>query len=131
MSLQILNPDNENKTALYHAIESQSPKSFEIMVQGLCEYTDLCITKMMLKSLALILSSENQQVIDFFNSATFQPPQMAMEQFVPWQEGIEQLVFPCHTSIISQELLIEKIEKHGGVDCSALKKVLQKKAEGE
>ena len=38
----------------------------------------------MLKSLALVLSSENEDVIDFFASATFQPPQMAIEQFVPW-----------------------------------------------
>ena len=55
---------------------------------------------------------------------------MAMDQFVPWEEGCEELVFPCHTSIISQELLLDKLESEGGVDCSAVRKVLRDKARG-
>jgi len=35
------------------------------------------------------------------------------------------LVFPCHTSMISQELLLDKLEEYGDVDVSAMKKQLK------
>ena len=38
-----------------------------MMVQALYGFEDQCISKMMLKSLALIVSSENDDVIDFFD----------------------------------------------------------------
>ena len=59
LPLQILNPDNDGKTALFLAVASQSPSSFECMVDMLKDFPDICITKMMLKSLALIVSNES------------------------------------------------------------------------
>ena len=67
---------------------------------------EICITKMMLKSLALILTSENDAMIDFFDDAWFEPPQMRIDQFVPWNDDVENIVFPCHTSVISRDLLL-------------------------
>ena len=40
---------------------------------------EICITKMMLKSLALILTSENDNMIEFFDDAYFRPPQMRID----------------------------------------------------
>jgi hypothetical protein len=54
LPLQILNPDQHGRSALYTAISNQSISSFELMVQLLKGFDELCITKMMLKSLALI-----------------------------------------------------------------------------
>jgi|TARA_B110001450_G_C17508051_1_gene435206 hypothetical protein len=54
LPLQILNPDQQGRSALYTAISNQSISSFELMVQLLKGFDELCITKMMLKSLALI-----------------------------------------------------------------------------
>jgi len=54
LPLQILNPDQQGRSALYTAISNQSISSFELMVQLLKGFDDICITKMMLKSLALI-----------------------------------------------------------------------------
>jgi len=54
LPLQILNPDQQGRSALYTAISNQSISSFELMVQLLKGFDEICITKMMLKSLALI-----------------------------------------------------------------------------
>lgn len=32
---------------------------------------------------------------------------MSLEQFVPWNDEMEDLVFPSHTSIIWQDLLFD------------------------
>ena len=76
--MQILNPDNNGKTALYLAVASQSLSSFECMVDMLKDFPDICVSKMMLKSLALIVSSDQPNVIDFFESNIFQTPQMQL-----------------------------------------------------
>ena len=55
LPLQILNPDNQGHTALYLATASQSPQSFECMVEMLSDFPELCISKMMLRSIALIV----------------------------------------------------------------------------
>jgi hypothetical protein len=54
LPLQILNPDQQGRSELYTAISKQSISSFELMVQLLKGFDEICITKMMLKSLALI-----------------------------------------------------------------------------
>lgn len=71
LPLQILNPDNEGKTALYLAVSKQSPQSFECMVQILEGFPEMCLSKMMLKSLSLILSHESEFVISFFETNIF------------------------------------------------------------
>jgi hypothetical protein len=71
-----LNPDHEGKSALYRAIASQSPASFECMIMMIIDFPEYAISKMVLKSLALILAHESDDVIDFFGSNIFQPPQM-------------------------------------------------------
>lgn len=65
---------------------------------------------MMLKSLALILSHESENVINYFEAAIFQPPQMQMEQFIPWNDDLDEFVFPSHTSVISRDLLVGELK---------------------
>jgi len=71
MPLQALNPDNDGKTALYLAVKKQSPQSFECFIEMLTGFTEQCVSKMMLKSLALILCHESETVINFFEDAIF------------------------------------------------------------
>jgi hypothetical protein len=59
LPLQILNPDNCGRTALFLAVESQCPQSFELMVDMLTDFPDQCLSKMMLKSLSLIVSNDS------------------------------------------------------------------------
>lgn len=40
LPLQILNPDNQGKTAMFLAVQSQSPQSFECMVEMLSNFPD-------------------------------------------------------------------------------------------
>lgn len=107
LALQILNPDPDDKTALKLAIEQQSPRSFEVMVEMLKGFPELCLSRMMLKALGLIFSSQSISVLNFFEQSFFRPPQMEIEQFIPWNNELKELIFPCHTSVMSQKLLIE------------------------
>jgi len=36
---------------------------------------------------------------------------MQAQQFVPWKEGMEEIIFASHTSIISKTLLAQKLEE--------------------
>lgn len=127
MPLQCLNPDQDGKSALYRAISSQSPASFETMIEMIIDFPEYSISKMVLKSFALILSHESETVIDFFETNIYQPPQMQEEQFVPgWTEDMDQFVFPSHTSVISKKFLIEEMAKQG-VDVGGGKKKKTKK----
>jgi len=82
------------------------------MIMMIIEFPEYSISKMVLKSFALILAHESDDVIDFFESNIYQPPQMQEEQFVPgWTEDMEMFVFPSHTSVISKRFLIEEMGK--------------------
>jgi hypothetical protein len=86
---------------------------------------------MMLKSLAMILSHESSQVIEFFESSTFQPPQMQIQQFIPWGDDMEEFVFASHTSIISTQLLYEKLAEAGVIPEPTISKPKIKSANGD
>lgn len=73
---------------------------------------------MMLDCLPLILAHESPLILDFFEANVFQTPQMEIELFVPWREGMEEHTFASHTSLISKELLVEKLSA-AGVPCEA------------
>jgi hypothetical protein len=83
------------------------------MVDMLKGFDDRCLTKMMLKSLAVMLSHENIEVVNFFETAFYQPPLMKEELFVPWNDDMEQFVFPCHTSVVTPPQLLEKLKEKG------------------
>ena len=38
---------------------------------------------------------------------------MRIDWFVPWDESLDELVFPVHTSVISQNLLLTKLAENG------------------
>ena len=38
---------------------------------------------------------------------------MATEQFIPWESDMEELVFASHTSLIWEDLLLDKVEDYG------------------
>ena len=69
--LMLLQPDKSGYTALYYSIQRESPKSFELMVHILNDFDNICLSKMLLKSLPVILAHESPKVIQFFDSAFF------------------------------------------------------------
>jgi hypothetical protein len=85
------------------------------MIDMLKDYPDFCISKMMMKSFGIILGHNSESVIDFLDTCIYRPPQMQLEQFVPWDSANPEILFACHTSYISVELLLQKL-KEGGVD---------------
>lgn len=111
--LHILGPDDDNLTALFLTIRNQSPRAFEHMIKMLFDFPNVCLSKMMMMSLPRLLSHESEEVVDFFENAVFCPPQMAVEQFIPWSPDMDQLIFASHTSLISRDLLLDKLEDHG------------------
>lgn len=41
---------------------------------------------------------------------------MNFEIFVPWDDEAEQLHFPCHTSVITEKLLLQKLSEEFGLE---------------
>jgi hypothetical protein len=108
--LMLLQPDRKGYTALYYSIQQESPKSFELMVHVLNDFDNICISKMILKSLPVILAHQSPKVIEFFETAIYENLSMQTPLLIPWPEELEEYVFPCNTSIISQNL----VQKHMG-----------------
>ena len=55
----LLAPDNDGYSGLYHSIKQESPKSFELMCALLNDFDYICLSKMILKSLPVILGHES------------------------------------------------------------------------
>lgn len=65
---------------------------------------------MVLTSLSAIVDANLDAVQRFFETKVFCPPQMANEFLVPWNDDIEEaFVFTSHTSIVSRELIYDKL----------------------
>jgi hypothetical protein len=84
--LMLLQPDKLGYSALYYSILQESPKSFEMMVHILNDFDNICISKMILKSLPLILAHESPKVIEFFDTAIYQNMTMMAPLMIPWPE---------------------------------------------
>ena len=82
--LLLLCPDQDGYSALYHSIKKESPKSFELMCSLLNDFDYICLSKMILKSLPVILGHESPPVYNFFDSAWFNTISMEKALFVPW-----------------------------------------------
>jgi hypothetical protein len=111
--LQILSRDQNNESALEGTIKNQSPKSFESMIKMISEFPNIPASKMFLQLIPRLLSHDSDVVLDFFEVSKFCPPQMNLEQFVPWDDNMDELVFASHTSIIWQDLLLDQLEENG------------------
>ena len=53
--LMILHPDSNGKTALDIARESDRPNCFNLMLDMLEDFDDMCLSKMMLKSFPFMM----------------------------------------------------------------------------
>ena len=103
--LMLLQPDKKGYSALYYSIQLESPKSFELMVHILNDFDNICISKMILKSLPVILAHQSPKVIEFFETTIYQTMTMLKPLLIPFPEELDEFVFPCNTSIISQKLV--------------------------
>ena len=68
----------------------------------LADFPENMTSHMMLEVFSLILAHESPAVIDFLNIMLYVPPQMQVEQFIPWDESYEELLITSHTSVISR-----------------------------
>jgi hypothetical protein len=105
--LMLLQPDKAGYSALYYSIQQESPKSFELMVHILNDFDNICLSKMILKSMPIIFSHQSPKVIEFFETAIYENLTMCSPLMIPWPDDLEEFVFPCNTSIISQNLVMK------------------------
>lgn len=106
--LVLLNPDYDGMTALELAVELHRPKTFDLMINLLSQFDEFCISRMMLNVLPKMLQQETDIVAKFFNSCIFQAESMKSPMVIPWVEDTAEVIFACHTSIITDEI----IKKH-------------------
>jgi hypothetical protein len=70
------------------------------MIKLLIDFPNICTSKMFLGQISRLLQHDSESVLEFFEISKFCPPQMNLEQFVPWDDAMDELVFASHTSII-------------------------------
>jgi len=85
MPLFILSPDdNTYYISLDLAIKSQKPNNFEIMVDMLKEFDDICSSKMMLGSVKEMMTHGVGRILAFFEKSQFNPPLMRIPFTLEW-----------------------------------------------
>jgi len=56
-----------------------------------------------------MIQQGSDMIVKFFSSGVYQPPLMQEALIVPWPEGLEEYKFACHTSLITQKLLVDEL----------------------
>ena len=85
MPLFILSPDdNTYYISLDLAIKSQKPNNFEIMVDMLKDFDDICSSKMMLGSVKEMVTHGVGRILAFFEKSQFNPPLMRIPFTLEW-----------------------------------------------
>ena len=73
--LIMLHPDKDGKTALDLAIDNQMPRSFELMIDLLSDYKDLCLSKALNTSMQPMVETATDIIKEYFHG-TYKPPLM-------------------------------------------------------
>ena len=109
MPLFILGLDDVDRySALQIAIKSKKPITFEMMVGMLKNFDDICSSKMMLGNFTSLM---NHQALEYFDKAQFNPPLLQVTYPIDWPEEIDEIVFTCETSLLTQSTLTKKIKE--------------------
>jgi hypothetical protein len=109
MSLLILTPDEKGDNALDLAIKGNTPKSLDLMIDMLSWTKNGTITRMMLKCFPKLMFIQSEIFQQFLNNITFKPALMEKANIIPWPEDLQEFIFASHTSIISDEVLLEAL----------------------
>ena len=94
------------------AIQKLRPRCFELMIDMLSHYKQNMLTKMMLNCIPDMIVKNSIFVKKFLDSCVYKSLWMELAQVIPWPQQMEQKIFPCHTSIISQSILEDQIFQH-------------------
>ena len=81
------------------------------MIYLLSGFQDVAITKLMLDCMGIVLESDCLTFRNFLKNLMFIPPEMAMDKFLPISDNNE-IIFTCHTTNMSEKLMLTEIEKH-------------------
>ena len=53
-------------------------------------------------------------ILKFFSSSVYESPLMEMTDCYPWSTGSKEEIFACHTTFISDEILLHRLAKSVG-----------------
>jgi len=74
--LTLLHPNPDGHTALDIALNANRPRSLEIMIDLLSDYSEYMLSKMMLSIVPHMIDNANETVLKFYSSNIFKPPLM-------------------------------------------------------
>ena len=109
--LMILHPDMNGKTALDLAIEGDRPVCFELMLDMLEDFGNMCLSKMILNCFPYMVLSGSDLITKYYNTCTYQPETLKGEIRVPWPHDLKELIFPSHTVLIQEDRLLLEISQ--------------------
>ena len=63
-----------------------------------------------------MISMSTELVLKFFASSTYESPLMEMSDCYPWNPDKTEEIFACHTTFISNEILLNQLAKTVGFE---------------
>ena len=104
--LIMLLPDKDGKTALDLSMDNQRPRSFEMMIDLLVDFPDMCLSKALMSSTQQMVETASEIIKNYFH-ATYQPALMQNALIIPWPDHLEEHIFASPTSLLDAMLLID------------------------
>ena len=124
--LVMLLPDKDGKTALDLSIDNQRPRSFEMMVDLLADFQDMCLSKAMLSSMQQMVEMASDIIKNYFR-ATYQPALMQNALIIPWPDHLEEHIFASPTSLLDSMLLIDILHQENHLTDNDLQQLKKEK----
>lgn len=115
MPLVILHPDAFGRTAIDYAYFLERPRSADLMLDMLETFNDCNFSKMLTESMPDMIRESSDMILKYFGSALYQPVLMQEPQIVNWPEDLNEHIFTSHTSIVTQQMLHDELDRFTGV----------------
>lgn len=110
LPLVILKRDNQGKNALELARANQRPKAFELMVDCLSTLNNFFYTKNIIDEFKTLVSYDCDIGFKFLDSLHIIPITVYEGLTLPWRSDMQELIFPCHTSLVTRKIILEEAE---------------------
>ena len=111
IALMILSPDDTHrKVAVDIAFDFNKTIIFELMIDMVKNFNDVCSSKMMIRNFDKMLSEGHKKVIEFFEKTQYSTLLMETQQYVVnWPQDLNSYTFAFDTSIVTKQQLEEEL----------------------
>jgi hypothetical protein len=82
------------------------------MIELISDFQEVAVTKLMLDVFVILLENDNIVYRNFLKNNMYIPPELQEDKFLPICDDDDQIIFTSHTTVMSEKLMLDEIEKH-------------------